>query len=243
MKFPQRFLMASVVLLPWSTTHAIELNKDFTLSLEAGIYSDYRSRGLSQTQGDPAVQGSVVLSHSSGLYAGVWTSNVDFGHGSTTRQEIDYFAGYNWQVTDDLSLDAAYYEYKYPNQAGFNYSEYFAKVKAYIVYFGGYYANDLGGDQSMLYSFIGYENTLPQDIGLNVRYGKVDYKDDVIFSGHGGARDNYKEWQVALNKEFVGLNWSASYVDADLSKTECFNQNGFDDVCSPTLVVGVSKSF
>jgi hypothetical protein len=30
-----------------------------------------------QTMGDPAAQLDLMLSHASGLYAGVWTSNVD----------------------------------------------------------------------------------------------------------------------------------------------------------------------
>lgn len=77
--------VVSIVLAPWTVTQAITLNDDFSLALEAGLFSDYRSRGISQTQGDPAVQGSATLTHSSGLYVGAWSSNVDFGNGSKTR--------------------------------------------------------------------------------------------------------------------------------------------------------------
>ena len=42
------------------------------------LTSDYVWRGVSQTLGDPAVQGSFDYEHNSGLYAGVWASNVDF---------------------------------------------------------------------------------------------------------------------------------------------------------------------
>lgn len=224
-------------------TQAIELNDDFSLYLDAGAYSDYRIRGISQTQNDPAVQGSATLSHASGLYAGVWSSNVDFGLGSDTRQEIDYFAGYNWQISDDISLDTAYYKYAYPRQGDLNYSEVFSKLSVYGFQLGGYYSDDLGGNQSMFYSFVGYSHVLPADIGLDLRYGLADYKDPLFIDDQGDTRDSYHEWQIKLSKELLGLNWSASYVDTDLSDSECLNYLGFDDVCSATLVLGVNKTF
>lgn len=235
--------LAGLLFAPWGVSQAIELNKDFSLALNAALYSQYWSRGISQTQGDPAIQGSATLLRSSGLYAGVWSSNVDFGHGSTTRQEIDYYVGYFWQATDDVSLDVTYYEYEYPNQSSFNYSETYARLTAYGAYLGGYYSDDLYSDQSSLYSFVGYETKLPADIGLNLRYGWVDYKDPLFIDSSGQGRDSYNEWQVTLSKEYLSLNWSVSYVDSDLSESECLSYSGFDDVCSSSLVFGVSKSF
>ncbi|MGE8407331.1 MAG: TorF family putative porin [Pseudomonas sp.] len=238
-----KLCMAGLVMAPWGASQAIELSKDFSLALNAGIYSDYKSRGVSQTQGDPAIQGSATLSHSSGLYAGVWSSSVDLGLGSATRQEIDYYAGWFWQATDDISLDLAYYDYEYPKQSGLNYSETYARLTAYGAYVGGYYSDDLYGNQSSLYSFVGYGMTLPLDIGLDVRYGRVDFKDRLIADANGHSRDSYNEWQVMVKKEVFSLDWSLSYVDSDLSRSECSNYSGFRDTCSASLVAGVSKSF
>ncbi|MBW1999239.1 MAG: hypothetical protein JRJ29_14920, partial [Deltaproteobacteria bacterium] len=39
--------------------------------------TDYVFRGVSQTDGDPAVQGSFEYSHPTGFYLGLWGSNVD----------------------------------------------------------------------------------------------------------------------------------------------------------------------
>ncbi len=235
--------LAGLLLVPWSMSQAIELSDDFTLALDAGIFSDYRTRGISQTQNDPALQGSATLNHSSGLYAGVWSSNVDFGYDSKTRQEIDYFGGYYWQLTDDISLDMAYFKYAYPKQGDLNYSEYFTQLSAYGVKLGGYYSDDLGGDQSYLYSYVGYGTVLPAEVALDLRYGKVDYKNPLFISNDGGSRDSYNEWEAKASKEMLDLNWSLRYVDTDLSKAECLSYNGFDDVCSPTLVLGVNKTF
>lgn len=235
--------LAGSVVMPWSLVQAVELNDDFSLALEASALSEYRSRGLSQTLGDPALQGSATLMHSSGLYAGVWTSNVDFGLGSDTRQELDYYAGYYWQISDDIALDVSYIDYTYPRQSGLNYGEYFAELSAWGVRLGGFYSDDLGGDQSMLYAYLGYGLTLPGDVALDLRYGRADYKDPLWISASGGDRDYYDEWEVKLSKELFSLNWSLSYVDTDLSKAECANYWGYDDLCSAALVAGVSKSF
>lgn len=238
-----KLCIAGILLAPWGASQAFQLNDDLSLDLNIGAYSDYHSRGMSQTQNDPAIQGSVTLSHSSGLYAGVWSSNVDFGYGSKTRQEIDYYAGYYWKITDNVSLDLAYFEYEYPKESKLNYSETYAKLSAYGIYAGGYYSGDMGGDQSYLYSFVGYETALPMDIGLNIRYGLVDFKDDILVDGNGSTASTYKEWQVSLSKKLLGLDWSLAYVDSNLSNDECASYNGFDDVCGSSLVLGVSKSF
>lgn len=223
--------------------HAIDLDTDFTLEAKVGIFSDYRTRGISQTQNDPALQGSLTLAHSSGLYAGVWSSNVDFGYGSSTRQELDYYAGYFWQVSDDVTLDTSYIKYVYPRQGDFNYGEYHAELRAWGVLLGGNYSDNFNGDQAMLYSYVGYAMQLPNDIGLETRYGRNDYKDPSWFANDGSSRDAYYEWQVKLSRMMLSLDWSVSYIDTDLSKAECASYLGFNDICSATVVASVGKSF
>src|SRR3989338_9096715 len=100
-----RFALAGLALLPLASAQAIDLNDQFSLVIAPTLISDYRASVISQTLGDPAAQLNVMLSHASGLYAGVWTSNVDFGHDDEARQELEYYAGYYWQITDDISLD------------------------------------------------------------------------------------------------------------------------------------------
>ncbi|MBC9251572.1 hypothetical protein A9179_14970 [Pseudomonas alcaligenes] len=224
--------------------HAIELTDNLGLELKAGVYSDYRTRGISQTQNDPALQGSATLLHGSGLYAGVWSSNVDFAAPvDGTRQELDYYVGYYWQISDAIALDTSFIKYVYPGQGDLNYSEYHAELSAYGAFLGGNYADDLAGEQSYLYSYLGYRTELPWETGLELRYGLVDYKDPLFYSTSGADRDSYHEWQAKLSRSLFDLDWSLSYVDTDLSAAECASYNGFDDVCSATLVVGVSKTF
>lgn len=238
-----RTFIAGGLLVCTPFAHAIELNDDFSLEAKVGIFSDYRTRGISQTQNDPALQGSLTLAHSSGLYAGVWSSNVDFGFGSRTRQELDYYAGYFWQISDDVTLDTSYIKYVYPRQGNFNYGEYHAELRAWGVLLGGNYSDDFNGDQSMLYNYVGYGTLLPHDIGLEVRYGRNDYKDPSWFANDGSSRNAYHEWEVELSRTMLSLDWSLSYIDTNLSQAECASYLGFKDVCSATLVASVSKGF
>ncbi len=238
-----RLTLALLAGLLAPAAQAIELNDDYSLELNAGVFSDYRTRGISQTQNDPALQGSATLLHSSGLYAGVWSSNVDFGYGLKTRQEIDSYVGYYWQLSDAIALDLSYIDYAYPRQGDFNYDEVHAELSAYGGKLGAYYSDNLGGEQSYLYSYVGYATELPWQLGLELRLGQVDYKDPVFFSNSGNDSDRYHEWEAKLSRSLFALDWSLSYVDTDLSEAECASYNGFDDVCSATLVAGVSKTF
>jgi len=229
------------------TSQAIPLGDDFALEIETALVSDYRTRGISQTQNDPAAQLGITLQHASGLYLGAWTSNVDFGFDSKTRQEVDYYAGWYWQATDDISLDVGYLKYVYPKSSLYNLSEYYAALTAYGFTVGANYSNDsgsvIGDDQDTLYSYVGYETALPLEVGLQLRYGRMDFKDPVYMAADGKESADYHEWEVKLTRDLIGLTWGLSYIDTDLSKTECASSYGFDDVCSSTWVASVSKKF
>ncbi|MGE8064090.1 TorF family putative porin [Pseudomonas sp. NPDC089569] len=239
------FALGSLSLLPLSS-QAIALNDDFSLLLDVTLASDYRTRGISQTQNDPAVQAGVTLAHSSGLYIGAWSSNVDFGGGLKTRQEVDYYAGWLWQASDDASLDLGYIRYAYPKESQFNQGEVYGILSLYGIKLGAYYSNDAPGidsKQNSLYSYVGYEHELPFGVGLKLRYGEMDFKDPRLYSRSGTAEDSYHEWEVKLTHELAGVMLGLAYIDTDLSENQCASNWGFDDVCSATVVASVSKSF
>lgn len=255
MHAPKALVLASLVLAS-QASQAVTLSEDFSLDVDLAALSDYRSRGISQTLGDPAAQLTLTLIHSSGLYAGAFTSNVDFGafndeEGNQqkikTRQELDFYAGYYWQMNDAISLDLGYMKYSYPKNSEFNMGEIYAILAAYGVQLGVNYSNDtenvFGKDQDILYTYLGYKAELPAEIGLELRYGRNDYKDPVFFSGDGGSRDSYREWEVKLTRDFIGVTWGLSYIDTDLSASECTSWYGYSDLCNATVVASVSKKF
>ncbi len=64
-----------------------------------GLTSDYVHRGVSQSEGNPAVQGSLAYWHPTGWYGGAWGSNVD--NWGTADLEVDLFLGYGRRLGGD----------------------------------------------------------------------------------------------------------------------------------------------
>jgi uncharacterized protein (TIGR02001 family) len=97
--------------------------KEITFSGYVQGVSDYRFRGLSASGGDPAIQGSINVNHSSGIYAGAWASSIQGGpvYGHT---ELDLYAGWTGTVTPGVTADAGLLYYAYPN-GHFGTAEYF----------------------------------------------------------------------------------------------------------------------
>lgn len=97
-----------------------------TLTANVGMVSDYIFRGISQTQGQPAIQGGFDYSHSSGLYAGTWASNVgwvtrsDYSAKDNNNMEWDFYAGYKGAFADDFTYDLGAIEYYYPGDKNNN---------------------------------------------------------------------------------------------------------------------------
>ena len=92
----------------------------FTITGNAAIVSDYRFRGLSQSGGDPALQGSININHSSGFYVGTWASSIDFA--STFpgldpiygNLEVDIYGGWTGSVGGAVTADVGLLYYAYP---------------------------------------------------------------------------------------------------------------------------------
>jgi len=86
-------------------------------SANVGFASDYIFRGISQTSGNPAVQGGIDFAHASGFYAGMWGSNVswitDFGATGSASMELDTYFGFRNTLDNDLSYDVGFIRYNY----------------------------------------------------------------------------------------------------------------------------------
>src|SRR3546814_12414933 len=68
-----------------------------TFAANVALGTDYVFRGISQTDEEPTVQGGFDWSHDSGIYLGIWGSNVDFDDGDEAHLETDIYGG--WKPT------------------------------------------------------------------------------------------------------------------------------------------------
>ncbi len=73
--------------------------------------SDYMWRGQSQSLGGGAFQAGVELDYE-GFFVGAWASEVDFGDDSASL-EYDLYGGYNFQVSDKLSMSVGVMQYRW----------------------------------------------------------------------------------------------------------------------------------
>lgn len=90
---------------------------EFSLSGSAALVSDYRFRGVSQTDKQMAVQAGATLSHKSGIYVGTWASNLSgWGTFGGANMELDLVAGYTTSL-GGVTLDAGLTWYMYPGGA------------------------------------------------------------------------------------------------------------------------------
>ena len=129
-----------------------ETKSDFTTSGSVGLFSQYIFRGLTQTDRDPALQGNVDVNHSTGLYLGMWGSNVSWlrdqygiGEQNSTDKtyyksggslEIDIYGGFKSEIgKTGLGIDLGALQYYYPgDERGRNTGNGYAKANTTEVY-------------------------------------------------------------------------------------------------------------
>ena len=121
----RKLLLASAVsaafLLPMTASAQTAPASPHTFTGNAGLYSQYIFRGLTQTNRDPALQGGLDYSHASGFYVGTWLSNISWltdtpatGYTSSSL-EWDFYGGYRGTFgASDFGYDVGLLQYYYP---------------------------------------------------------------------------------------------------------------------------------
>jgi uncharacterized protein (TIGR02001 family) len=117
-----------IVASPLAATAQVDASQDkiqtaIDIAFGATFATNYISRGATQTDDGPAIQGYLEASYGI-AYVGVWASNVSFG--GATDTEIDVYGGIRPEF-DKLSLDFGYAQYIYPKDPT-RYGEFYGKA-------------------------------------------------------------------------------------------------------------------
>ncbi|AKO11447.1 TorF family putative porin [Xanthomonas oryzae] len=173
------------------------------------VTSDYVSRGVSQTNGDPAFQAGLTYKHPSGFYVAAWTSNVDPGEGDPDW-EVDTTVGYGVELGKQWDLDVAVTRYNYPGAGETNYNELVTKttfLKTYSLTVG--YTNDLYGTKTDGYYYALDANwPLPHKFSIGAHVGHTRYTSALKQVDH-----DYNDYAITVGKSFGPLALNIGYYD------------------------------
>lgn len=235
----QAGLLAGVLAMPAQADDEADAGWWYSGSLAAT--SDYVFRGVSQTDEDPAIQGSVDVGHSSGLYAGVWASNVDFDAPDGIDMEVNLYAGWVFGLVDDAELDLYWIRYIYPGANpgyGINYDEYVAALSLLDYYTVTVaWANDyLRADEDALYFHLGAEFPLPvAELNLKLGFGYNDISK--------AAGSDYRDFQAGINRSWGTFTADLSYFDTSGYNSEVEDFLGPGKWADGRVVLTLSMEF
>ena len=129
------------------------------ISATATLTNDYDWRGITQTRGEPAFQLGLNYAADSGIYMGIWGSNVKFAlgeewqaFGQRPNTEIDIYLGYAGGDADEtFGYDLGAIYYSYPNAGAGNFPEVYAGISKGVFGFKGWYSWDFAGSGQTAY--------------------------------------------------------------------------------------------
>ena len=212
--------------------------KGFSSSVD--IVSDYVSKGVSQTENNPAVQMSVDYGWDIGIYTGVWVSNTDYIHNGQPNDgvnfEVDYYLGYSFEPLKDFALDISYVYYYYPGIEaaikddldygefilGASYGRWGTKI--------GYSNNQVASNETGIWYTGTADFDLVEKLSLNVEVGHYDRSN----FGH-----SYNWWSA-------GLSYDLGHVSLGLTATQTSSGAKLDNTdgqADDNLIANISFAF
>jgi uncharacterized protein (TIGR02001 family) len=223
------------------------------LSGSAALTSDYLFRGLSQTNGDPAVQAGFEFAGESGIYLGTWGSNISWlsdlsatGSEISSSLELDVYGGYRGQFSDSVSFDVGAIYYYYPGDfpGGFNSADtteiYFGIGVGFFSAKYSYALTDLfgyGNSDGSGYLEVGGDWELSDGWALSAHAGHQSIE------GSGNGAFDYTDFKLGVSKAFEnGFDVALAYVDTDAEAALYTNAFG-NNIADATLTLTLTKSF
>jgi uncharacterized protein (TIGR02001 family) len=242
-----------------------------TLSGSVALVSDYRFRGVSQTDKEMAIQGGATITHESGLYVGTWASNLSgWGTFGGANMELDIYGGYSFPV-GGATVDVGVTWFMYPG--GFDktdFAEPYVKVSGTlgpVTLLGGVaYApkqealgnwsntpeSRVGDKEDNLYLWGDVSAGIPSTpVTLKAHVGRSDGNPGLGPNGTSIApTGKYWDWLIGADVAVGPATLGIAYVDTDISKSDAaYLQPNFSStkngssIASGRVVVSATVAF
>jgi uncharacterized protein (TIGR02001 family) len=232
------FILLSAVSAAFAASPAyaqIGVGSGFSITGRGTVTTDFRHRGISRSDGDPAVQATATLSHDSGFYGGVWGSSLTDALPAGELQ-VEYYAGYSREIASGTDLDVGIVYTSFPDSSVVvdpDYVETYASLSHTLgpvtAEAGAFYApeQDAFGGNDNLYLYGDLTAGVPFT-PLTV-LGRLGYTSGGLAPGGG----DYVDWRVGVEVDRGPFRLGLSYVDTDLDLPNA----------AATLVASVSVGF
>ena len=213
-----------------------------------GLTSDYRFRGISQSQNAPAVQGGIDYAHSSGFYVGNWNSSVSsqvYTNGAGI--ESDLYAGYKKEIMG-VTVDVGSYNYFYPRATTAGTGSNFDTYEGFVGL--GYGPVSVKYSRTLGNGYFGTANARGTGYyEANIAYPVTQKISLLAHAGHTNVANSssldYSDYNFGVGYDLQGWNIAAKYY-TNGDKTSAFNTantvNG-QKLYRNAAVVSVSKAF
>ncbi|PZR83744.1 MAG: hypothetical protein DI537_34375 [Stutzerimonas stutzeri] len=208
-----------------------------TVSGSATLASDYRFRGVSQTDKEMAIQGGITAAHDSGFYVGAWGSNLSgWGTFGGANMELDLIGGFKTGIGKTATLDTGLIWYMYPGGADdTDFAEFYAKISGTtgpltltggLAYAPKQYAlanisnapNSRGQKDDNLYLFADGAAALANTpFTLKAHIGYSDGNPGLGPNGTSVSPTGaYWDWLLGVDAAWRNLTLGVAYVDTDI---------------------------
>jgi len=208
----------------------------WSLAGSVAAQSDYRFRGITQSNKKLVPQGSLNLSGPDGFYVGTWVSQINWQLGGVNDNpsiEWDIFGGKHFDLGGtDLNVEA--YEYAYPDASQpkgspaasffegiFTLTHAFGPLSLDAVYAVSPQFSLGGGTSHYLEGQAAYTVNDWLTISANLGHQWVEL-----------APSDYTHADIGATAAWHGFSFDARYVTSDLSKANCGFYMGTKNACS-----------
>ena len=260
-------LLATTAFAQTAPAAAPEAPEASPVTANVSVVSDYRYRGISQSNLRPAIQGGFDYAHESGFYIGNWNSSItwinNLNPNVSSGVEMDFYAGVKKElIGEGFASDLGVLQYYYPTSGNFtspavnpntteiyaaqNYT--FGPVTGFLKF--SYAVTNTFGNQNSSGSFYP-DLTANYDTGiwglaLNAHVG-YQYIAGTVSGTSNSSLYSYTDWKLGVTKDFGGgLSLAAAYIGTDAKKngsTYAYVSPTGKNLGGSTGVVTLTKTF
>jgi uncharacterized protein (TIGR02001 family) len=231
------------------------------------LVNDYRYRGISQSNFQPAIQGGFDYAHSSGFYVGNWNSSISWisdaastaGNSASAPIEMDFYAGFKHEWSKGFAADVGVLQYYYPTS---NLSAFATNPNTTELYVAqNFTLNAFTGYLKFSYAVTPLFGTLNSS-GSNYTDLTINYDTGVwglSLNGHVGYQAvagrvadgsmsnaslySYTDWKLGVTKDFgSGFAGAVAYVGTNAKNGAYMNPNA-QNLGKAGFLISLTKTF